>query len=138
MGAEHLTGLLVEIDADASGELTYDEFTASLKRQETQDFMLAPQVDLGQAQTLFNIMDRNGDGRVDLIEFVEGMEKLNSEAKGSDIQMLILQGKQVMQVCTDLRDIIDDLTMVPARPSQRDGCESIAGGESFSAVSERS
>lgn len=60
-------------------------------RREVKEFMQALSIDLDDASNMFSLLDRNGDGTVDIVEFVMGMEKLRGEAKSSDIHFLIAQ-----------------------------------------------
>merc|ERR1712217_302720 len=95
------------MDEDGSGCITYDEWRNSLDRKDVRDYMSALDIDMSEADVLFSLLDRDGDGHIDLVEFVEGMHRLKGEAKSSDIQLLIMQGRQMMCLCQDLRDILN-------------------------------
>merc|ERR1711870_211783 len=84
--------LLLEIDEDGSGHFTHKEFDIALE------------IDITEAEQMFSILDCDGDGEVDLAEFVHGMTKLRGAAKSSDIQMLMIQMEKLMSICTELTE----------------------------------
>lgn len=114
--AEHLIALLVEIDTDRSGCISFEEFSNSLVRKDIRDSFEALEIDVSDAERLFSVLDQDGNCKVDAIEFVEGMRKLKGEAKSSDMQMLILDIIQVGRQCEHVRKLLKQISRegVPA------------------------
>lgn len=103
--AHHLISLLREMDSSGDGFLTREEFLASAGRHEVKEFMDALAINLDDATNIFSLLDRNMDGMVDVVEFVQGMEKLRGEAKSSDIHMLIMQCQHILDMASRIEGL---------------------------------
>jgi len=99
--AGQLLELLIEMDSDQNGYISYDEFMRALERRDVQDFLVALDINASEASTLFQMLDANGDGHVDLVEFVDGMSLLKGEAKSSDIQILLMHVRTMICMFRD-------------------------------------
>jgi len=89
--SQHLVELLRDMDTEGHGFITRDEFMRGMHRYEVREFMRALSIDLKDADKMYSLLDRNNDGMVDIVEFVQGMEKMRGEAKSSDIHFLMMQ-----------------------------------------------
>jgi len=109
--ANHLLYLLQEIDESGDGVITRDEFLDSMDRKrDVREFMDALNIDNDDVDGLFELLDRDMDGVVDVVEFVRGMERLKGEAKAADIQMLIMRSQRIEHML---------LTLLAPKHSQR-------------------
>merc|ERR1719362_147493 len=102
---KHLVALLSVVDKDGDGQVSRDEFFAALQDSEVQDFMDALGIDPENAAEVFMLLDEDGDGIVDVTEFIQGMEKVRGEAKSVDIQMLKLHSMKIIDTLNRLQGI---------------------------------
>jgi len=72
-------------DNDGDGELTKDEFLTALKRPEIMNILLEVGLDMRNAESLFDILDYDGSGALDVQEFIEGVMRASGEAQAKDI-----------------------------------------------------
>lgn len=101
--------LLEELDTSGDGAITTDEFDAGLQKHDIQQFISALEIDIEQAQQLFFLLDQDTDGLVDIVEFVEGMQKLRGEAKRSDVYMMNVQINSMIKVIDKLFADVEDV-----------------------------
>lgn len=94
------------MDSDSDGKISYQEFCQSTVRPEVHEYLDALEIDISHAGKLFTLLDQDGDGMVDLREFVEGMCKLKGEAKSSDIQVLMMQVNRIVRQGEALKKIV--------------------------------
>jgi voltage-gated sodium channel len=72
-------------DADGDGDLTRDEFLQSLDNAKVARYLHEIGVDVRQAETLFEVLDYDESGCLDLCEFIEGVLRARGEAKAKDV-----------------------------------------------------
>jgi hypothetical protein len=104
----HLLGLLKEIDVDGDEMITADEFKEAMQRQEIREFISAMQVEVHNPERFFDLLDHDNDGEVDLVEFVEGMQRLRGEAKSVDVHMMVNENRKMLQMVTGLMDLLEE------------------------------
>jgi hypothetical protein len=102
---KHLVALLSAVDKDGDGIISRDEFFSALQEDNVQDFMDALGIDPDNAAEVFMLLDSDNDGVVNVIEFVQGMEKVRGEAKSVDIQMLKLHTLKIIDTLNRLQGI---------------------------------
>jgi Ca2+-binding EF-hand superfamily protein len=98
----HVIDLLTLMDTDGDQLITFDEFLLSLEEQEVRDYMAALEVDISDVKLFFQMMDRDGSGTVDIMEFTSGIRKLRGEAKSVDIHMMIHENKKLFKLVSCL------------------------------------
>jgi voltage-gated sodium channel len=98
----HAIELMTLMDKDGDQLITFDEFMESLQEQEVRDYISALEVDVTDAKVFFQMLDRDGSGSVDILEFTSGMRKFRGEAKSVDIHMMLHQNKQLFKLVTCL------------------------------------
>jgi len=74
-----------EADTDGDGELTRQEFLKSLDNAKVLQHLHEINVDVRQAENLFDILDYDCSGNLDACEFIEGVMMARGEAKAKDI-----------------------------------------------------
>merc|ERR1719401_2152607 len=94
--------LLMMMDTDDAGTLSYDRWQASLKNPDVLAYMRALGINVRESDALFDVLDRDSDGTIDVVEFVEGMFTFEGEAKNSDMQLLRLQVKKVLHMLDEV------------------------------------
>jgi len=102
--ASHLIEVLRDMDTDANDSISKHEFYSALQREDIVQYMDALSVDSTEAELLFHLLDKDGDGEVDIPEFVDGMQRLKGEAKSFDLHMMMHSNRQVLRMCSVLLD----------------------------------
>jgi len=72
-------------DQDGDNNLTKQEFTESLKRPDVIRALHDVDIDFNHAETLFDILDYDGSGSIDMTEFKKGCLRACGEAKAKDV-----------------------------------------------------
>eukprot|EP00747_Dinoflagellata_sp_TGD_P212284 gnl/TRDRNA2_/TRDRNA2_85406_c0_seq1.p1 gnl/TRDRNA2_/TRDRNA2_85406_c0~~gnl/TRDRNA2_/TRDRNA2_85406_c0_seq1.p1 ORF type:complete len:607 (-),score=114.66 gnl/TRDRNA2_/TRDRNA2_85406_c0_seq1:114-1886(-) len=72
-------------DEDGNGFLTKDEFYAAISRPDVMRFLHEVGVRPGQADNLFDVLDYDESGRLDVQEFVQGVMLARGEARSKDL-----------------------------------------------------
>merc|ERR1711957_618023 len=89
----NLSELMLQIDTDASGCISKPEFVDALGIESIS--LLFSSLDLNANDTcaLFEMLDSNDDGKVDIAEFVEGCRKLAGGARAFEVckELLYIQ-----------------------------------------------
>jgi len=104
--AAHLREILKEMDSNADATISRQEFSRSLQHEHIKQYMDAMSVDTAEAEVLFILLDRDGDGIVDIDEFIEGMQRIKGEAKSFDVHMLMQANRKVLRVCSRVCDLL--------------------------------
>eukprot|EP00927_Polykrikos_kofoidii_P083602 TRINITY_DN8607_c1_g1_i1.p1 TRINITY_DN8607_c1_g1~~TRINITY_DN8607_c1_g1_i1.p1 ORF type:complete len:569 (+),score=76.11 TRINITY_DN8607_c1_g1_i1:123-1829(+) len=73
----------------AAGEITWEEFEASLCTDEMQAYFKAIDVGISEARSLFNLLDAEKSGSVNVVEFVSGCIRLTGHAKALDLALVL-------------------------------------------------
>eukprot|EP00931_Biecheleriopsis_adriatica_P042808 TRINITY_DN24423_c0_g1_i1.p1 TRINITY_DN24423_c0_g1~~TRINITY_DN24423_c0_g1_i1.p1 ORF type:complete len:598 (+),score=73.90 TRINITY_DN24423_c0_g1_i1:85-1878(+) len=89
--------LFSEIDADSSGYISPDEIMNHTSKPAVKAFFEAVDVDPSEAQCLLQVIDMDGNGRVNFDEFVQGVLRLNGSAKASDLLLVAREMKRYYQ-----------------------------------------
>jgi len=77
--------LFQQADKDQSGSVTWEEFRGCLGSDEMKMYFEALDLDVGEAQNLFNLLDISGTGSVQFEDFVNGCFRLRGGAKALDL-----------------------------------------------------
>eukprot|EP00812_Abedinium_dasypus_P009350 NODE_3045_length_838_cov_314.426564.p1 GENE.NODE_3045_length_838_cov_314.426564~~NODE_3045_length_838_cov_314.426564.p1 ORF type:complete len:240 (-),score=100.92 NODE_3045_length_838_cov_314.426564:101-820(-) len=102
VATDMLREMFYHIDADASGDVTLSELEESCKRPEIQQMFLALELDLHDTLAMFNIIDFNSKGAVNIDDFIEGCLRLTGGTNNSaDIATIICQSRQVIAMLTE-------------------------------------
>merc|ERR1711862_485555 len=72
-------------DHDGDGEVTRAEFNHALENAEVVEYLHRVNVDVRQAESLFDILDYDESGSLDAAEFVEGVMTARGEAESKDL-----------------------------------------------------
>merc|ERR1712083_725515 len=80
-------------------EITWDIFKTKLESRTMQDFFLTIDVDISNAQQLFELLDLDGSGSLDRDEMINGFLKLRGPAKALEV-MLLMRWVQEIQTQT--------------------------------------
>jgi Ca2+-binding EF-hand superfamily protein len=85
---ESLSNLFRRLDIDLSGVLQWGEFERLLSEDELCEYLQALNLNMSEARSLFALLDKDGSGGVDVLEFVMGCLQLPKPAKCFDMMLL--------------------------------------------------
>lgn len=77
-----------KMDADGSGELSYDEFEAACSHKSVRQLLEMLEVPLGDMEELFHMLDRENDGCISQEEFLKGLMDVKGTASALKIFQL--------------------------------------------------
>merc|ERR1711881_123622 len=72
-------------DVDGDGELTKEEFLVALRDPEVMKNLHEVEIDMRGAEGLFDILDYDESGNLDVTEFIEGCMRARGDAKAKDV-----------------------------------------------------
>jgi Ca2+-binding EF-hand superfamily protein len=84
-------------DADQSGQLSKEEFAQYLKDDRVKAYFQTLDLDVSQANALFDFLDRNESGEVGVQEFFDGCRRLKGAARSMDVHMALFYLEQVIE-----------------------------------------
>jgi len=87
------TTVLESVDKDGSGTVTWEEFEANLSNPQLVEFLDAMQINAQETQDLFEMVDNDCSGFVNIAEFMECCMKLKSGANLNTIVTLLYETK---------------------------------------------
>jgi len=93
--------LFKSLDLDGSGQITCEEIMGNLDSGDVQEFFRSIDVHASEAKSLFELMDTSdgeGDGGLDLEEFLSGCMRLQGPARSVDLVRALNELKQAIQV----------------------------------------
>eukprot|EP00746_Dinoflagellata_sp_MGD_P058109 gnl/MRDRNA2_/MRDRNA2_249301_c0_seq1.p1 gnl/MRDRNA2_/MRDRNA2_249301_c0~~gnl/MRDRNA2_/MRDRNA2_249301_c0_seq1.p1 ORF type:complete len:779 (+),score=152.16 gnl/MRDRNA2_/MRDRNA2_249301_c0_seq1:307-2337(+) len=79
------------VDEDGSGELNENEFEMLVEDSTVLALFQSIGFEASELSKLFHVLDANGQGFVDLYEFINGMMKLQREVKMADLIQISMQ-----------------------------------------------
>lgn len=85
---EQFKTMYAEIDKDASGSISIQEFEAHLGDPTVKDYFALLELDTTDAWTLFKLLDIDESNHIDVEEFVEGCLRLKGNARSIDLAKL--------------------------------------------------
>jgi Ca2+-binding EF-hand superfamily protein len=104
---KELRELLTDHGLPHNAKLTWDALEQQLQRREVQMYLQTHRIDVGEAEELFNLIDADREGVVQLDDFVYGCQRMKGEAKAMDIVLLY---EEVTHINSTVREYHDRLT----------------------------
>lgn len=86
-----LKNLFLKLDADGSGQVSFEEFDAAFRIPEIRYKFVVLGFDEEEAKRLFKVLDADGEGELSVSEFTKGMAEVKGEATAKG--MLIAKKK---------------------------------------------
>lgn len=106
---ESATTVLMSVDKDGSGTVTWEEFEANLEIPQVVEFLDAMQINAQETKDLFEMVDNDSSGFVNIGEFMECCMKLKSGANLNTIVTLLYETKAMatkeQAMLAELRDL---------------------------------
>jgi len=112
---EEVKDIFESADADSSGKLNGEEFTEQIKtdaRLQAQLRKIGVQVEAYSANGLFQLLDFDGSGELDLDEFCLALQAVNGGARSIDIAKLQYDNRLIRGQVADLIDHVEHLVEV--------------------------
>merc|ERR1712187_31361 len=99
---KNLESLFRTLDKSGDGIVTRKEFESVLEDKEVSHWFAAMEVDVNEASQLFNVLD-DGDGMINLNEFIDGMKLVKGDAKGTDMVLLMREVRKLEKTVSENR-----------------------------------
>jgi len=109
-----------EADVDKSGKLSWEEFKSYLDDKRVKTYFHALGMDVSQAESLFRLLDKNGNEKLNHEEFMAGCMRLRGQAKSLDVNLLLHEQRQLSRKVSLLKDSLQQRDF--QNDSQRDAC----------------
>ncbi|CAK0856007.1 unnamed protein product, partial [Prorocentrum cordatum] len=106
--------VFLEMDSDCSESLTQDEVAEFCADDRVHYYLTALGLDNNDTQKLFDLLDDNQDGQIELDEFLAGCLRLKGMARSIDVLSLIRQSRQVHRRLDEI-DRVLRLSMQPSK-----------------------
>eukprot|EP00927_Polykrikos_kofoidii_P040798 TRINITY_DN34808_c0_g1_i1.p1 TRINITY_DN34808_c0_g1~~TRINITY_DN34808_c0_g1_i1.p1 ORF type:complete len:495 (-),score=96.03 TRINITY_DN34808_c0_g1_i1:187-1671(-) len=106
---EELEGLrrfFKELDADGSGQISFEEFTLAAKDRKVRQKLRSMDIMPKDMLQVWDLLD-DGDGELSVNEFVDGLRRLQGEAKAKDILILQRELKILQNSVEDIEYSMD-------------------------------
>eukprot|EP00927_Polykrikos_kofoidii_P003752 TRINITY_DN11513_c0_g5_i1.p1 TRINITY_DN11513_c0_g5~~TRINITY_DN11513_c0_g5_i1.p1 ORF type:complete len:772 (+),score=117.17 TRINITY_DN11513_c0_g5_i1:62-2317(+) len=84
-------------DKDRSGRITWPDFKKALQNSDLYDFFEAIDIDITEAENLFDLLDISGDGKISAEEFLSGCLRVRGPAKSLDLLVLSREVAQLFE-----------------------------------------
>jgi len=88
MYVKSMQDIFHEIDDDGDGIVTLDELERNIKDPRLKVYLEALDLDVSDITTLHRLCDLDGEGNVDIDDFVSGCSRVKGEASAMDVAMM--------------------------------------------------
>jgi len=109
------TVALSTADKDGSGTVTWEEFEANLERPEILGFLDAMQISPKDIHDVFEMVDNDQSGFVNIAEFMEGCMSLKS---GANLQTIVTLLYETKAMSTQQRGVMSKLQDIATKQSK--------------------
>jgi len=118
---DQLRTLFTEADEDESGGLSWNEFSSLVNMPLMRAYFKTLELNIEEAQEIFEYLDVKGEGEVTLQDFVNGFVLLRGEAKSVDIAVLRSQFQRTSRQLLDhMRTSKRDIELLQKHLGSRD------------------
>jgi len=110
---DELQRLFEEFDTDSCGSITLPEFERAMDHESMQSIFTSLNLRVDDAVGVFNILDVDGSGDLEIDEFVIGVMNKMGDARKLDIDILMAENKQLLRKliksCSKTERKMDDI-----------------------------
>jgi len=104
--------LFHELDVSGSGSISFEDMKEQFRQPAVGLYFASLGVDANQVGRLFELLDRDNSGTIDMEEFMTGCQHLRGEAKSLDMAIIRSDLQILLQGMTDLADQLDGCMLV--------------------------
>mmetsp|Transcript_14258 Transcript_14258/g.39343 ORF Transcript_14258/g.39343 Transcript_14258/m.39343 type:complete len:777 (+) Transcript_14258:19-2349(+) len=113
----HIHQLFAKTDQRNTGMITWDDFKCQLHDATMEEFFRTIEVDVSEARGVFQLLDVNESGTIELDEFLNGCLGLHGPAKAIDVATLMYDTREISRHLAEHASIVestlDRLTATP-------------------------
>merc|ERR1711865_678167 len=91
-----------EMDTDASGHITWEEFKESLQHKKVVGYLEHLGLEVDNARYVFQLLDTHGTGEVHSESFVDGCMRLRGTAKSIDVAIVLFESRKTQLALQEL------------------------------------
>eukprot|EP00929_Paragymnodinium_shiwhaense_P099397 TRINITY_DN6101_c0_g2_i2.p1 TRINITY_DN6101_c0_g2~~TRINITY_DN6101_c0_g2_i2.p1 ORF type:complete len:735 (+),score=112.93 TRINITY_DN6101_c0_g2_i2:77-2281(+) len=107
-------------DADGSGTISWSEFEALMAKEDIQDFFAAKHLDVKNAESFFKMVQAANEGvEVELEDFVGALLRLKGNATSIDLQMLVVEHRQLASKTKKFMPVVQDAISTVSRKTDQ-------------------
>lgn len=100
--------LFLEMDTSANGTISLQEFERHVTDERAMAYFQSMKLDVTEVKTLFELLDIDRSGQIDIKEFMVGCDKLRGEAKSLDVAVLQFQVRWLIHMFCDFSEFMED------------------------------
>eukprot|EP00406_Dinophysis_acuminata_P030971 CAMPEP_0179369944 /NCGR_PEP_ID=MMETSP0797-20121207/84869_1 /TAXON_ID=47934 /ORGANISM="Dinophysis acuminata, Strain DAEP01" /LENGTH=144 /DNA_ID=CAMNT_0021085577 /DNA_START=168 /DNA_END=602 /DNA_ORIENTATION=- len=98
-----------EIKDTDNDSITFTEFERKLKDERITAYFHAMKLDVGDARTLFTLLDHDDSNEISIDEFLTGCYSLQGESKTLDMKIMQLEMKSVLDKIQNMSETVREL-----------------------------
>merc|ERR1712137_403657 len=102
---QNMKHLFMSADGDNSGGLTLEEFKRHVGNARIRAYFRTLGLDITEAESLYYLLDFDGDGEIEADEFIMGLTQLKGPAKSLDMAHLRHDIKKVLRTVNELQHL---------------------------------
>lgn len=109
---ERVRGLFHQIDLDASGTVTWDEFSNAMNNPHVEAYLSFIEVDTVDLFDVFMLLDKDGNQKIEIDEFVDGVHELRGIVHKAQV-------KQIHNLLTTVLGVVGEIydTQLKGKPT---------------------
>jgi len=105
---DELKSFFQRADIDRSGTISWEEFSEQLKDTKVRAHFMTMGIDVQSVVSVFEVLDRKGNGSVAIKDFVEGCIRLKGGARSIDVCMLVHDVQRLNHMLVVLMQYTED------------------------------
>mmetsp|Transcript_16197 Transcript_16197/g.37243 ORF Transcript_16197/g.37243 Transcript_16197/m.37243 type:complete len:590 (-) Transcript_16197:162-1931(-) len=110
-----LQAIFEELDHDATGYITSEEFEHALQEERVVAYFRALKLDVTDAQTLFKLLDYDQSEEISIEEFLDGCYRLQGESRTLDVKLMQYEVRFLKEAMVNIMEVLrgqqqDELT----------------------------
>lgn len=98
-----------EFDTDDVGQISWSQFEACMDNEEVLAYLASHQLEIQDAYTLFQLLDRDGQQHIDINKFIQGCLRLKGAARSIDSALMLREQDRLKSRMLKLQDYILDI-----------------------------
>jgi len=96
--ADKMGRLFNEADENGNGMVTLEEFRTVIKDSIVETWLASMDLDMRDSDTLFMLIDEDGDGEITVEELIQGVARLKGPARSIDLNIMKIQQQKLSEM----------------------------------------